>query len=54
MSKTTYLEALEEQLEKLKKLQEECSDKDKVFDFIKLSNQIVEVSARIDKAKLGQ
>jgi uncharacterized membrane protein len=54
MSKSTYLEALEEQLEKLKQLQEKCTDQDKVFDFIKLSNQIVEVSARIDKAKLGQ
>ncbi|WP_206458696.1 hypothetical protein [Anaerovorax sp. IOR16] len=53
-NKSEYICSLEEQLAKLKELQANCSDENKIFDFIKISNQIIEVSARLDKARLGQ
>ena len=53
--KSEYISSLEEQLEKLKTLQDNIlPEVDKIFDVIKISTQIVEISARLDKARLGQ
>lgn len=54
-SKLEYINSLESQLEMLRELQDSIKDDtSKVFDIIKISNQIIELSAKLDKARLGQ